>query len=222
MTQPTIARRDLLKGSAALVVAVSVPSIASLAGCNSETTVVARTLDPTQLDTWLAIAADETVTAYWGKVDMGQGVDTAIAQIVSLAFDNESDFFGQVPTCAGRFAGLNKLHVDVEATLGRIHALINDVFDQTVSRPFHRHIFGFDALRPIFVLGSKLLGGLECLRIKVSRRVSLRSGTFGVVDKWCFVIHCVPLTAIQAVCNFPGPVPVPWADTQPSSGRSGA
>jgi CO/xanthine dehydrogenase Mo-binding subunit len=91
MTQPTIARRDLLKGSAALVIAVSVPSIASLAGCNAETTLVARTLDPTQLDTWLAIAADETVTAYWGKVDMGQGVDTAIAQIVAEELDLDVD-----------------------------------------------------------------------------------------------------------------------------------
>ena len=91
MTQATIERRDLLKGSAALVIAVSVPSIASLAGCNSETTLVARTLEPTQLDTWLAIDADETVTAYWGKLDMGQGVDTAIAQIIAEELDVDVD-----------------------------------------------------------------------------------------------------------------------------------
>jgi nicotinate dehydrogenase subunit B len=91
MKQPNIARRDLLKGGAALVVAVSVPSIASLAGCSAETSLVARTLDPTQLDTWLAIGADETVTAYWGKLDMGQGVDTAIAQIVAEELDVNVD-----------------------------------------------------------------------------------------------------------------------------------
>ncbi len=89
MNQPTIARRDLLKGAAALVVAVTVPPISLLT--TAEASLVARTLNPAQLDTWLAIAANGTITGYWGKMDMGQGVDTAIAQIIAEELDVDVD-----------------------------------------------------------------------------------------------------------------------------------
>ena len=91
MNQPTIARRDLLKGAAALVVAVTLPPISLLTTARAEASLVARTLDPTQLDTWLAIAANGTITGYWGKMDMGQGVDTAIAQIIAEELDVDVD-----------------------------------------------------------------------------------------------------------------------------------
>ncbi len=91
MNQPTIARRDLLKGAAALVVAVTVPPISLLTTARAEASLVARTLDPAQLDTWLAIAANGTITGYWGKMDMGQGVDTAIAQIIAEELDVDVD-----------------------------------------------------------------------------------------------------------------------------------
>ena len=43
--------------------------------------------DPTQLDSWLAIAPDGTVTVFTGKVDLGTGVETALAQIVAEELD---------------------------------------------------------------------------------------------------------------------------------------
>ncbi|MCH8867536.1 MAG: xanthine dehydrogenase family protein molybdopterin-binding subunit, partial [Proteobacteria bacterium] len=91
MNQPTIARRDLLKGAAALVIAVAVPPISPLTTAKAEASLVARTLNPAQLDTWLAIAANGTITGYWGKMDMGQGVDTAIAQIIAEELDVDVD-----------------------------------------------------------------------------------------------------------------------------------
>jgi CO/xanthine dehydrogenase Mo-binding subunit len=39
--------------------------------------------DPTQLDSWLSVAPDGTVTVFSGKVDLGTGVETALAQIVA-------------------------------------------------------------------------------------------------------------------------------------------
>jgi CO/xanthine dehydrogenase Mo-binding subunit len=42
---------------------------------------------PTSLDTWLSLDTDGAVTAYFGKMDMGQGVDTAIAQVVAEELD---------------------------------------------------------------------------------------------------------------------------------------
>jgi CO/xanthine dehydrogenase Mo-binding subunit len=47
----------------------------------------ANDADPSQLDSWLAIAPDGTVTVYSGKVDLGTGVETALAQIVAEELD---------------------------------------------------------------------------------------------------------------------------------------
>ncbi len=40
-------------------------------------------VDPKQLDSWLAVAADGSVTAHTGKVDLGQGMFTAQTQLVA-------------------------------------------------------------------------------------------------------------------------------------------
>ncbi|HET6629641.1 MAG TPA: molybdopterin cofactor-binding domain-containing protein [Woeseiaceae bacterium] len=99
-----IARRDLLKGGAALVVAVAVPGIAFSRPARAAALSPARPLDPGQLDTWLAIDRDGLVTGYWGKMDMGQGVDTAIAQIVAeeldVAVGRVTIVFGDSALCA--------------------------------------------------------------------------------------------------------------------------
>ena len=40
-------------------------------------------IDPRRLDSWLAVAADGTITAYTGKCDFGQGIFTAQSQLVA-------------------------------------------------------------------------------------------------------------------------------------------
>ena len=42
---------------------------------------------PDQLDSWIAVLPDGSVTAYFGKMDMGQGVDVAIGQMVAEELD---------------------------------------------------------------------------------------------------------------------------------------
>ena len=44
-------------------------------------------MDPTVLDSWMAIAKDGTVTVFTGKVELGTGVVTALAQIVAEELD---------------------------------------------------------------------------------------------------------------------------------------
>jgi CO/xanthine dehydrogenase Mo-binding subunit len=44
-------------------------------------------MDPTVLDSWLAIAKDGTVTVFTGKVELGTGVVTALGQIVAEELD---------------------------------------------------------------------------------------------------------------------------------------
>lgn len=43
--------------------------------------------DPAQLDSWLAISGDGSVTAFTGKFDLGMGVTTAFGQIVAEELD---------------------------------------------------------------------------------------------------------------------------------------
>lgn len=90
-----IARRDLLRGTGALVVSIAAPGAVLVDGraARAAITPVATKppLMPDQLDTWLAVHADGKVTAYFGKMDMGQGVDVAIAQIVADELDVSFD-----------------------------------------------------------------------------------------------------------------------------------
>jgi CO/xanthine dehydrogenase Mo-binding subunit len=84
MTQFSIDRRSLFKGAGALVVAIGLPDgfAAAMPGAAAK-----PPLAPDQLDSWLAVKADGDVVAYFGKMDMGQGVDVAIAQIVAEELD---------------------------------------------------------------------------------------------------------------------------------------
>jgi nicotinate dehydrogenase subunit B len=40
-------------------------------------------IDPNKLDSWIAVNADGTVTAYTGKCDLGQGMFTAQTQLIA-------------------------------------------------------------------------------------------------------------------------------------------
>ncbi|HEX8801715.1 MAG TPA: molybdopterin cofactor-binding domain-containing protein, partial [Terriglobales bacterium] len=77
-------RREFLKASSALIVSFSAASLAplSLEGQGPFATHPSH-IDPNKLDSWLAIAADGTVTAYTGKCDFGQGIFTAQTQLVA-------------------------------------------------------------------------------------------------------------------------------------------
>jgi CO/xanthine dehydrogenase Mo-binding subunit len=88
-------RRDFLKGGASLVFtlrAAGTLGIVPIAGANAQSRWgAARAIGPTSLDTWLAVSEDGSVTAFFGKMDMGQGVDTAIAQVVAEELDVSVD-----------------------------------------------------------------------------------------------------------------------------------
>lgn len=77
-------RRDFLKGAGALIVSFSSAPIASrLAHVQGPFGTHAWHINPEELDSWLAIGADGTVTAYTGKCDFGQGIFTAQTQLVA-------------------------------------------------------------------------------------------------------------------------------------------
>jgi CO/xanthine dehydrogenase Mo-binding subunit len=83
-------RRRLLQGAGALVVTAAAPVAGGgkvKAATSALGSAVKPKLTPDQLDSFIAITADGHVTAFFGKMDMGQGIDVAISQIVADELD---------------------------------------------------------------------------------------------------------------------------------------
>jgi len=82
-------RRSVLLGGGALVVSVgasvSLDTILSLQSAYAEG--AKPPLTPDQLSSYIAVNADGSVAAYFGKMDMGHGLTVAIAQIVAEELD---------------------------------------------------------------------------------------------------------------------------------------
>jgi CO/xanthine dehydrogenase Mo-binding subunit len=76
-------RREFLKASGALVVSGFIPA-SDVAG---QAVSGKPPLVPTELDSWIAVLPDGRVQAFFGKMDMGQSLDVAIAQIVADELD---------------------------------------------------------------------------------------------------------------------------------------
>ena len=85
-----ISRRRFIKGSGTLVVSFSLFRPASKILAQSG---AAAPSEPqaTSLDSWLAVNADETITVYTSKVDLGTGVITSLSQIVAEELDTPFD-----------------------------------------------------------------------------------------------------------------------------------
>jgi len=85
-------RREFLKTSGALVVSFTVPAADVLAQAGKPPLV------PGELDSWIAVLPNGNVQAFFGKMDMGQGLDVAVAQIVAeeldVGFDKVAVFMG--------------------------------------------------------------------------------------------------------------------------------
>jgi CO/xanthine dehydrogenase Mo-binding subunit len=79
-----VSRRDFLKSSGALVVSFSAESLARpFAFVQGPFDTHPSHIDPQKLDSWIAVSADGTVTAYTGKCDFGQGMFTVQTQLVA-------------------------------------------------------------------------------------------------------------------------------------------
>jgi len=82
-----LSRREFLKASGALIVSASGPAFVGRALAQMPAGSTRPALVPTELDSWVAITREGSAVAFFGKMDMGQGVDVAIAQIVADELD---------------------------------------------------------------------------------------------------------------------------------------
>jgi CO/xanthine dehydrogenase Mo-binding subunit len=85
----SLPRREFLKAGGALVVGFSLRDVTlaqerATAGLRAP---VAGPPDAKQIDTWIAIHADNTATAYIGYAELGQGASTALLQIAAEELD---------------------------------------------------------------------------------------------------------------------------------------
>jgi nicotinate dehydrogenase subunit B len=85
----TLSRRAVLMGTGALVISVGAPVGAELLGSIEQAHAQGAKppLTPEQLSSYIAVNADGTVAAYFGKMDMGHGLFVAIGQIVAEELD---------------------------------------------------------------------------------------------------------------------------------------
>jgi nicotinate dehydrogenase subunit B len=100
-------RRAVLKAGGGLIVAIGAAGAAStfdLARATNEVLVQGARppLVPSELSSYVAVNADGSVSAFFGKTDMAQGLYTAIGQIVAeeldLSFERVTVFMGDTAT----------------------------------------------------------------------------------------------------------------------------
>ena len=85
LTSASLSRRAFVKGSGALIVAFSAARLAGDLGLAPESAAAQGINGPgsADLDSWIAINADGSVTAYTGKCELGTGLFTAQTQLVA-------------------------------------------------------------------------------------------------------------------------------------------
>lgn len=86
MNQNLTLRRDFLKAGGALIVGFQLGDTLRAQDATARGT-VAGPPDPKQIDTWLAIHADNTATVYIGFAELGQGNSTALLQVAAEELD---------------------------------------------------------------------------------------------------------------------------------------
>ena len=85
----TFSRRALLQTGGALVVSIGAPITFDIARAAADEMAasVKPPLMPDQLSSYIAVNADGTISAFFGKMDMGQGLFVAVGQIVAEELD---------------------------------------------------------------------------------------------------------------------------------------
>jgi CO/xanthine dehydrogenase Mo-binding subunit len=78
-----ISRRAFLSATGALIITAALPEVADAAfGSERKPPLI-----PDQLDSYLAVERDGTITVFYGRIDGGQGLETSIAQMVAEEID---------------------------------------------------------------------------------------------------------------------------------------
>jgi nicotinate dehydrogenase subunit B len=103
-TSATFSRRAVLSAGGALVVSLGAPVTLDFARAAADATLSGAKppLTPDQLSSYIAVNGDGSISSYFGKMDMGQGLSVAIRQIVAeeldVPFSSVKIFIGDTAT----------------------------------------------------------------------------------------------------------------------------
>src|SRR3989454_9637032 len=147
MKHAHLSRRAFL-GTGALVIGFMMAGTLGRAlGQAAETLGGKPPLTPDELDSWIAVLPDGTVTAFFGKMDMGQGVDVAIGQIVAeeldVAFDRVKVVMGDTAfTCnqggASGSTGIQRGGVTLRFAAAEARRLLLERASQKLGAPIEK------------------------------------------------------------------------------------
>jgi CO/xanthine dehydrogenase Mo-binding subunit len=147
-TGSSLARRDFLKTTGAVVVGLSVADTRGAQAPTPEAAAVQRGLvsgppDPAQIDAYLAIHPDNTATIFSGYVDIGQGGPTALRQVAAEELDLDLDQVKDVRadtfistnafTAASRTAGIGS--VELRAALAEARRVLLGLASERLKTP---------------------------------------------------------------------------------------
>src|ERR1700689_3909159 len=124
----SITRRSVLLGGGALVVpgGAGVPLETGLSIGQAHAQGVKPPLTPDQLSSYIAVNADGSVSAYFGKMDMGHGLHVAIAQIVAeeldVPFKSVKVFMGDTATSVNQGGASGSTGIQLGAKQMRVAA----------------------------------------------------------------------------------------------------
>ncbi len=82
-SRPSLSRREFLRAGGAIVVGFTLPAPASAQQLAKAEAAIGKTLDTGEVDGFVAVNADGSITIYSGKVDLGQGLRIAIPQMAA-------------------------------------------------------------------------------------------------------------------------------------------
>lgn len=91
MKNKSISRRQFVKGTSGLIVGFDLFGSRILAQSIGQSGTVDGSPQPTELDSWLLVGTDGTVTVFTSKVDLGTGVLTALSQVMAEELDVSFD-----------------------------------------------------------------------------------------------------------------------------------
>ena len=182
-TDASLSRRDLLKAGGALVVSFAfggtpLPARAQTASGTGE---AGKPLDPTEVDSFLVIHPDGSVTVYTGKVDVGTGMRIAVAQMAAeelgVATERISIVDGDTGRCpnqggTGGSTGLTRGGTAVRQAAATARQALLALGAERLGRPVSDLTIVNGVVRP--VAGGRSIGIGPLLQATKVRRFSLK------------------------------------------------
>jgi len=194
-----LSRRELLKVGGALIVTFSSDALLprwARAQATRSGGDVGKLLDPSEVDSFLAIHADGTVTVYTGKVDVGTGLRVAVAQMageeLGIPAERITVVDGDTGLCpdqggTGGSTGLTRGGADVRQAAATARQALLAQAATRLNQPAAALTIADGAVRPIAggtgVTIASLLGGKR-LSLKVDAKAPLREpASYQIVGK---------------------------------------